>query len=415
MDDEEPLQTLPGPWASMLRGGQVLTALILSTSYSEKYKGRYMQRGAVAELRLPAQGDKTRTIFPRLLCRSGNKEAVAFIWLGDDSAQDHTLYVTFSPLRYRSQFCKIYCAGIVQDGLDHDISTTRTTTRNASSNGEPEKVPISAYVYHKLKKLWGKHGLWNQLSECVDKFNTHSIIFSGISHGAALAQAAALQFRLRRHQAQVFVVTWNAYRWTNEKGRALVEKEFGDKILPFALSRRSTEPQATRYWDSVTGFPGSFASMPNSILLDADSGHMFNHTAPHKSSHLGAHFLMRMFELHFAKAAINATKKATSAACGGDQDAIFEDEYFVNPFKEAFQDKVLETTEQIAQAGHRINSAATGEIRQLRRKLSTVTHKAKQDFRRRLNSKQSLDVHPTNSARQWDRLWWRRLAWCCSA
>lgn len=37
-------------------------------------------------------------------------------------------------------------------------------------------------------------------------------IFSGISHGAALAQAAALKFQIEHQEIEVHVVTWNPYR-----------------------------------------------------------------------------------------------------------------------------------------------------------------------------------------------------------
>merc|ERR1712238_173212 len=107
-----------------------------------------------------------------------------------------------------------------------------------------------------------------------------------------------------------------------------MQAEFKDRILAFALSRCGSEPQATRYWDSVTGFPSRYAPMPNMVLLDADTGSMFNHNDSHETMQPGAAFVMRMFELHFARAAIVATKRATAAACGAEKEALeaLEDE-----------------------------------------------------------------------------------------
>ena len=39
-----------------------------------------------------------------------------------------------------------------------------------------------------------------------------------------------------------------------------------------STSVKLCKSQATRYWDSVTGFPQSFAPMHNPVLLDADTG-----------------------------------------------------------------------------------------------------------------------------------------------
>lgn len=362
MEEAEQLPELPGPWQAMLQRGQVLTALLLSTSFSEKYKGRNMQPGEYAELRLPAKDQETRTVRPRLLHRSGNKEAVAFIWLGDEE-RDRTLYVAFSPLRFRSQFLKIFCAGDVLDGLELPDMEKPASLQLNPADGKEISVPISAYVVSKLRKLWGRFHLRKNLLKSVEEFGTHKVVFAGISHGAALAQAAALQFQLWCRSSQVYVVTWNAYRWTDQLGRRVVEEEFKDRILAFALSRRASEPQATRYWDSVTGFPSRYAPMPNMVLLDADTGHFLNHKDSHETMSVGAAFLMRMFELHFAKAAIAATKKATAAACGGDGEAFDdeEDKYLVSAMREKLQDRFLETSEKIAKASHNLKTSTREE------------------------------------------------------
>lgn len=436
MGEEVPLQELHGSWTALLRGGQVMTALILSTSYSEKYKGRHLKPGAVAELRLPSEGDQPVNTRPSLLHRSGNKEAVAFTWLGDESAGDRSIYVAFSPLRHRIQFLKICCAGMVEDGISNiDRSQSKFAAWKAPAEAFHRKVPISAYVHHKLQKLWGAQGLWQSLSSCVEEFPSHRVIFAGISHGGALAQAAALQFCLRKRHQQVYIVTWNAYRWTNDIGKAAVEEELADRILPFVLSRRKEEPHATRYWDSVTGFPPTYAPMPNCVLLDADTGDMFRHTAPQKGSNIGALFLMRMFELHFAKAALIAMKKATVASHGGNRAADMDSGCSINPLAEAFQDKVLHTTDHIAQAGKRLNRATTKELAEVRaevrRRLTTAKESLREESMRIRNSHPIARMMRPAAARELQlprdavaksakdaearerRRRLARLAWCC--
>jgi len=407
--EEEPLRSLPGQWGALLREGRILTALLLSTSFSEKYKGRHMHPGSVAEVRVPTiaeSGETTRTLRPRLLHRSGNREAVAFIWLGDEGARDSTLYVAFSPMRYRSQLFKIYCAGVVDDELDDGSVAKQTawTKPQVEERGRKVVVPISAYIHGKLKRLWGQQGLWGYLSQCAHKFKTHRIIFSGISHGAALAQAAALQFRIREPTADVLVVTWNAYRWTNDVGRAVAEIELGGRLLPLVLSRRGIEPHATRYWDSVTGFPANYVPMPNLVFLDADTGQMFVHTAPNQNSSFGAAFLMRMFELHFAKAAINATKKATVLSLGGRDEQITDDMYSVGPLAEALQQKLLNTSEHFVRSGRRIKKATSAEIAHVRNRFSS----ASRDLRRG-----ATELHPSARAKpSVSKPWQHCFAWC---
>lgn len=88
-----------------------------------------------------------------------------------------------------------------------------------------------------------------------------------------------------------------------------------------STSVKLCKSQATRYWDSVTGFPQSFAPMHNPVLLDADTGRrvpqgtagyrrvvastlcpqhstapgdFYKHTAPEQGSQFGATFLMQM-------------------------------------------------------------------------------------------------------------------------
>ncbi|CAK0824181.1 unnamed protein product [Prorocentrum cordatum] len=71
-----------------------------------------MKADSVAPIRVPGRcGEKTW--HPTLLDRIGRREAVAFVWRGDVACDDRTLYVAFSPLRYRSQFVKVIAGGVV--------------------------------------------------------------------------------------------------------------------------------------------------------------------------------------------------------------------------------------------------------------------------------------------------------------
>lgn len=411
LGEEDVPVDLPGPWGALLKDGQVLTALLLSTSFSEKYKGRHLfpardgQPLQAVDLRLVASGSSTRTIKPKLLHRSGNREAVAFIWLGDHDVGDRTLYVAFSPMRYRSQFFKIYCAGMVENAVDTATPSEETSCPEAGEGrGGGRVLNISAYVHGKLQRLWGQQGLWDNLVKSCKQYPDHRVVFAGISHGAALAQAAALQFRIRISGPDIFVVTWNAYRWTDEAGRRLAEAQLGDRLLPFVLSRRSGNlPQATRYWDSVTGFPAGYTGMPNPILLDADSGVFFKHSAPAKTSTstMGAAFWMRAFELHFAKFAITATKKATAASLGtpSDDDQSEDCPYLVAPLTEKLQERVIETSERMVQKGSMLKQRTKDMLQGAGNSYARLpsgrakSEQAKQPGRRRAP-------------------WWGRLAWC---
>jgi len=435
-EEDVPLSRLPGPWQELMLNGQLLTALILSTSYSEKYKGRHLYPGDPSpkvEVRLPTPSGTQRSVFSRLLHRSGNKEAVAFIWLGDETADDKTLYVAFSPMRYRSQFFKIYCAAMVQDVPSEDMgkhisfwqSGDRPTAGALLSSGRTV-LPISAYVHGKLRRMWSQQGLWKGLTECVEKYPSHKIIFAGISHGAALAQAAAVQFRLCREDVDVYVVTWNAYRWTDSHGRRVAEGTLGDKLLPFVLSRRG-ESKATRYWDSVTGFPRGYKALHNPILLDADTGHLYEHTAPEKTSNFGAVAMMRFFELHFARCALIATKKCMALALGQTAPEG-EESYLVAPVAERLQESLISTGDKIVKRGHSVRRQASAEIASVRTRITNASEDIRQKAEDRFTALRSSGNSGTAIAIVEDaeddkgdsvhkgkkpRPLLRRLAWCC--
>ena len=97
-------------------------------------------------------------------------------------------------------------------------------------------------------------------------------------------------------------------------------------MLNFVLSRRKYY-QANRYWDTVTGFPKGLSPMPNLVLLDADSGRFYRHHLPFQGFQWGAVTMMRAFELHFARSALSAMKKATAESLGGN---LFEEYFYVS-------------------------------------------------------------------------------------
>lgn len=411
---------LPGDWYELLQGGQVFTALLLSTSYSEKYRGRHMQplgsafaerkEGSIAQLRIPSRGGDVAW-HPSLLHRSGNREAVAFIWEGDNAHGDSTIYVCFSPLRYRSQFLKICCAGLAKNGM----SARRAAQQTDDLSVGQVMLPVSTYLKVKLDRLWdpmGDQRLYDKLLQSVQELRSHRVIFSGISHGAALAQAAALKFQIQQQETKVFVVTWNAYRWTDASGREAAEHFLGQRMLHFVLSRREIY-QANRYWDSVTGFPRELSPMPNSVLLDADTGRFYKHTDPEQGSQFGSAFLMRMFELHFARSALGAIKKATANSVG--EESLVHEEYLLNKRLEALQERFFNNAQKVAKASHKAQDL-------LRKRTSGVySRQLDRQSRTEVQFKpypcnENGDHRPTNGAngRHADG-WFKRLAWCCSS
>jgi len=301
-------------WTRWLSGGQVLSALLLSTSFSEKYKGRNMQSGAQAELALPPRSSReadSETRRLKLLDRAGKKEAVAFIWLGDTSAGDANLYVAFSPMRSHRQLVKILGMGV-----SFEEEAPAGAAGEYRSTAGPESIVISTYIKRKLYKLWATHGLREKLERALIDYPGRSVFFSGISHGATLAQAASLQFACAHPDVKVRAITWNSLKWTDSAGSAFVERVLGSRMLPFVLSRQKVD--ADRHWDSVSGFPAVLAPMPLLVLMDADTGTLLprctSSTFPGTSNPVNpvdAHYAL---QLHFATEAIRATRKAMCLA-----------------------------------------------------------------------------------------------------
>eukprot|EP00747_Dinoflagellata_sp_TGD_P054623 gnl/TRDRNA2_/TRDRNA2_149119_c0_seq4.p1 gnl/TRDRNA2_/TRDRNA2_149119_c0~~gnl/TRDRNA2_/TRDRNA2_149119_c0_seq4.p1 ORF type:complete len:400 (+),score=61.63 gnl/TRDRNA2_/TRDRNA2_149119_c0_seq4:65-1264(+) len=297
---------LPTVWREQLAGGQLLTALILSVLYSEKYRGRSMQPGESAEVQLPArQAGEAR--HPKLLHRIGSREISAFAWLGDEPEDGRIIYLAFNPLRKKRQFLKLLWAGACS------VERTTLSGRSEADAGAqtPRSICMLSYVKRKLNNLWTKFGFDRQLQELAASYPEHKFLFAGLSHGAAMAQAAAFRLRLEYPEIPVKAVTWNAYKWTDENGSALVHSVMGDCLLPIVLSRQGNgEP---RRWDSVAGAPASLAAMQRVLLLDADTG-IFMPCQDVGNARVGLSSAMQAMELHFAKVALKAMRIATVAA-----------------------------------------------------------------------------------------------------
>merc|ERR1712129_652433 len=106
-------------------------------------------------------------------------------------------------------------------------------------------------------------------------------------------------------------------------------------------------------------------AMPNMLLLDADSGEILDHMEPDKPARIGAVFLMRMFELHFAKAAIAATKKATKTWCDCLANDLAEDEDFANPMAVRIQEKILRSSQKFAEAQKEARQRGVEKLRSI--------------------------------------------------
>lgn len=320
---------LPGSWSQLLRGGQVWTALILSTSYSEKYKGRFMRTGASAPVQLPvpvSAGPGLRTTWsPKLLHRVGNPSAAAFIWVGDEDAGDQTIYVAFSMMRKFGQ-AKHILLSTLQRGLAEELdggSPLEGSGNNTRVEAEPqwENLRVASYMRQKIDALWVEHGFCEKLAQTAAEHEGYRIVFGGMSHGAALAQASALRFNLSGLPYKAHAVSWNAYKWTDAAGSEVAGRCMGEHLLPLVLTRwipgRGDRP-GYRCWDSIAGCPAGFEPMPQIRLLDVDTGAFLPCETQQDcpgNSHLSTwDAFKRLWRLHYAAMAIVATRAAMQAA-----------------------------------------------------------------------------------------------------
>lgn len=293
-----PPKHLEEPWRELLHNGEVWTALVLSTLFSEKYKGRHMAPGASAEIQMPG-GDRSEFWRPTLLHRIGSKEACMFIWRGEGKELRPTLYFAFSPLRKRTQFLKI----ANQFGA---VNQHTFRAPHADPDGEEASVTMLSYVHRKLRNMWEKYGCQAALDDALQQHPDHEVICCGLSHGAALAQAMVLKLTLMYPERTIQAVTWNAYKFLDDAGAALIDVSVGRRLLPLVMSRRG-------YWDSIAGAPHDLTPVPNIIFLDADTGECRPAEDVRRTRPSCGNF-WRMYRLHFARTAIKATRMATIAS-----------------------------------------------------------------------------------------------------
>lgn len=342
-------------FAELLRDGQMFAALVLSTSFSEKYKGKHLKKGAEAELALPA-GLQHSVWKVTLFERYGIREATPFIWFGDVEHGDKTLYVAFGPLRNKRQYFKLLSQG-----------THLVDDKVRSSDGTEHDIRITGYMKRLLDYLWfGDCNFAEDLAKVAAGHSNMRIIFSGISHGAALAQAAGLRFALQYAdiRSRVFVVNWNAYKWTDANGRRIAEQVLGERLLPLVLSARTG---THRRWDSVPEFPPGLSPMSGSLLLDVNSGEFFSNLVL-GDARANFNFCFRLMELHFAKAAIGAMKVAMERDRTG-RVARSRTMSAMSPFRggevdyfrgESFHDKVDGESDDEVQSGSNLELTSTG-------------------------------------------------------
>merc|ERR1712232_457708 len=93
-----------------------------------------------------------------------------------------------------------------------------------SHDGNTYHLKVVDYFKRNLDLLCGAHGFDQQMEQTVGKYPRHQVFFVGMSLGAVYAQMASLRFSMMRPQVDVSAVTWNAMRWTDSNGSALVER-----------------------------------------------------------------------------------------------------------------------------------------------------------------------------------------------
>merc|ERR1712039_1093012 len=96
-----------------------------------------------------------------------------------------------------------------------------------SHDGTTYSINIVDYFKQSLDLLCGQYRFDQDFAEIVGKYPKHRVFFVGLSLGAVFAQMASLRFSMANPQGDVSCLTWNAMRWTDSNGSALVEKVLG--------------------------------------------------------------------------------------------------------------------------------------------------------------------------------------------
>lgn len=331
--DGDVYHPLPAVWQAMLDDGELYTALVLSTVYTDKRRGRRMSEGDIAEIKLPAGlGNWT----PMLLSKVGHTECAIMLWLGDASCKEKTVYIAFMPLRNLRHFFRMFrrgCGRHVELAFSEHSESCSLGSAGAveavaehvealPGRCEKQQVSISlrAYIKSQLDLVW--ESLQAAVLRASRSYPDHRLLVAGISYGAVMSQACTFRLAVEHPALNLWCVAWNSMRWTDIDGAKLVSRALGGRLLSLVLSRR--RPGAQRVWDPCAGFPpagnGEWAFVPHAYLLDADSGRCL--PASHVPGFPGDYGRqlrhMRCFhELHFARAVISAIRVRMHSVASG--------------------------------------------------------------------------------------------------
>jgi len=251
---------LPEGFQTLLKEGQLLTAVILATKYEwgKRSDKGFPQEGGTATVKLPNDAETK----PKLLKKLGNKNAVAMLWQGGSG--DKTVYIAFTPARGDS-------------GAIQHFSKIQTEYTKVVSDVD-DNIGVHAYLKRKFDVLWSddeaKGGLKTFLAGLManGEYADYRFLFCGLSHGAALTQLATYRFA-RTFQAwnNFYAVSWNSYLWTDAAGAEKVHNTVQDHLLNLVASQRSHKSGA-RYWDPSStysfGEPQNYVAMKHTRLLE---------------------------------------------------------------------------------------------------------------------------------------------------
>lgn len=240
---------------------------------------------------------------------------MAFIWRGDEDAGDQTVYVAFSMMRAFGQAKKIVWMELSQADQAGGASSKKPLKQGASELPETwDEVQVGSYMRSKIDKLWDQYGFAPLLAQTMLDHPGHRLLFVGICHGGALAQVAAMRYNMSQPKEKARAISWNGYKWTDSAGTELVTRLMGDCLLPIVLSRweygRGGQ-SGQRVWDSVSGGPAHLEPMSQMVLQDVETGKFWSckpeSNCPGRTRISWVSF-KRLWRLHFAAAAIAATK-----------------------------------------------------------------------------------------------------------
>jgi len=279
-DGDGAARVVPLPWVEeSIRNGRLWLAFELCTTYVP---------GASTELGWPASSEKTPAVpisvsipvpapvgkeVQMEAARSfGSSHAVAVVWRHPvkDRARfgDHEpIHVAFQAA-FKSQLWKILFESS-RGTMEFEWPELEGTLGG--------HILLGHYIGWKSEKLWTVYGLGKYLvalaSESGAAGQKKRFIFSGISHGAALAQVLSLRFQLAlRNQgpeslAEVYGLTWNCYRWTEKNGVALQQQNLAGHVIHF-INVLTDEHGVVKKADGVPGFFNQRTSIPDKYLMD---------------------------------------------------------------------------------------------------------------------------------------------------